>query len=179
MFSAASMSRPLRPVPPLGIMAAVFAAGLAIGVAVGSGYLTVPESNPQARRESPATSASAIQPGQRAEVLRVYDGDTFEARVHPWPGMEITTRVRLRGMDAPEMHARCGEERTKAIAARNALARLLAQGDVVIAQVAPDKYEGRVVADVATRSTTNVSAALISAGLARRYDGGRRESWCR
>jgi hypothetical protein len=31
-----------------------------------------------------------------AEVLRVIDGDTFEARVRIWSGFEINTRVRLR-----------------------------------------------------------------------------------
>jgi len=29
-----------------------------------------------------------------AEVLRVIDGDTFEARVHLWPGLDITTKIR-------------------------------------------------------------------------------------
>jgi hypothetical protein len=42
----------------------------------------------------------------RADVLRVIDGDTFEARVRIWSGFEITTRVRLRAIDAPELHAR-------------------------------------------------------------------------
>jgi endonuclease YncB( thermonuclease family) len=36
-----------------------------------------------------------------AEVLRVLDGDTFEARVRLWPGLDVTTKVRLRGVDAP------------------------------------------------------------------------------
>ncbi|HAP10121.1 MAG TPA: nuclease, partial [Afipia sp.] len=44
------------------------------------------------------------------EVVRVVDGDTFEARVHLWPGLEMTTRVRLRGIDAPEMKGACAEE---------------------------------------------------------------------
>src|SRR5215208_1700589 len=56
-----------------------------------------------------------------AEVLRVLDGDTFEARVHLWPALDITTKVRLRGIDAPEMKARCREERNLAEAARDAL----------------------------------------------------------
>ena len=45
-----------------------------------------------------------------AEALRVLDGDTFEARVRVWPGFDVTTRVRLRGIDAPEMRARCRED---------------------------------------------------------------------
>ena len=113
-----------------------------------------------------------------AEVLRVLDGDTFEARVRLWPGLEITTKIRLRGIDAPELNARCDEERTKAVAARDALQAILDQGDVGISAVTLDKYGGRVVADASTRATPNVSAALLGSGLARSYAGGRRESWC-
>jgi endonuclease YncB( thermonuclease family) len=113
-----------------------------------------------------------------AEVLRVVDGDTFEARVHLWPGLDITTRVRLRGVDAPELKARCGEERAKAEAARDALRAILDQGEVGISRVTLDKYGGRVVADASTGGTPDVSAALLGTGLARRYAGGHRDGWC-
>jgi endonuclease YncB( thermonuclease family) len=66
--------------------------------------------------------------GYSAEVVRAIDGDTFEARVAVWPGIEIKTRVRLRGIDAPELHARCGDEWTRPQAARLALEKILAQG---------------------------------------------------
>jgi endonuclease YncB( thermonuclease family) len=110
--------------------------------------------------------------------LRILDGDTFEARVHVWPGVDITTKVRLRGIDAPELKARCPEERIKAEAARDALAALLAQGGVEISRVGLDKFGGRVDADASTKSTPDISAALLRAGVARNYSGGRRETWC-
>ncbi len=106
------------------------------------------------------------------------DGDTFEAKVHLWPGLDVTTRVRLRGIDAPELKARCAEERSKAEAARNALKAMLDQGEVGVMRVTLDKYGGRVVADASTHATPNVSTALLNAGLARPYSGGRRQSWC-
>jgi endonuclease YncB( thermonuclease family) len=112
------------------------------------------------------------------EVLRVIDGDTFEARVHVWPGTDISTRVRLRDIDAPEFKARCMEERNKAEAARDRLRALLDEGDVVITHVGLDKYGGRVLASVSTRRTPDVSSALLQAGLVRSYDGGRRDGWC-
>src|SRR5271167_2208852 len=112
-----------------------------------------------------------------AEVLRVIDGDTFEARVHVWPGLDITTKIRLRGIDAPELRARCPVERTMAEAARDALAAMLAEGIVGISGVTLDKYGGRVVADAGTRSIANVSAELLAKGYARRYAGGRRRGW--
>ena len=112
------------------------------------------------------------------EVLRTIDGDTFDARVALWPGLELNTRIRLRGIDAPELHAACADEMRKAEAASRALRTLLAEGEVAIFNIGPDKYGGRVVADAATRRTPNVSAALVASGHARVYLSGRRQSWC-
>ncbi len=106
------------------------------------------------------------------------DGDTFDARVRVWPGMDITTRVRLRDIDAAEFKARCDEERRLAQDAYDALSAMLADGGVTIGRVSFDKYGGRVLADAATRRTADVAAALLDAGLVRRYSGGRRAGWC-
>ena len=119
-----------------------------------------------------------VQLAYPAEVIRVIDGDTFEARVHVWPGLDVSTKVRLRNIDAPELHARCAEELAKAQAARAALETMLAAGGVTVSRVGIDKYGGRFDAVVATRDTPDVSTALLNGGWARSYDGGRRGSWC-
>ena len=111
-------------------------------------------------------------------MLRTIDGDTFEAKVHLWPGLDMVTRVRLRGIDAPELKAACAEEYRMARSASDALRALLAEGEVTIFNIGPDKYNGRVVADAATRQTPNVSEVLLAAGHARRYGGGHRSGWC-
>jgi len=112
------------------------------------------------------------------DVLHGIDGDTFAARVHLWSGMDLDTRIRLRGIDAPELKGQCAQEIRLAEASSDALRRLLGEGAVTIYNIGPDKYPGRVVADVATRRTPNVSAALLAGGFARSYLGGRREGWC-
>lgn len=112
------------------------------------------------------------------DVIRTIDGDTFEARVHLWPQFDLTTRIRLRGIDAPELKAQCAQELRLAEAASDALRGLLGDSEVTIYNIGPDKYPGRVVADVATRRTPNVSAALLSGGYARSYGGGHRNGWC-
>jgi endonuclease YncB( thermonuclease family) len=155
----------------------------ALGVAAGSALTTVGQQTsatallPAAPVEALRTQ-SAIRAVHPADVLRVLDGDTFEARVHVWPGLDVTTKVRLRGIDAPELKAKCSEERAKAEAARNALSTILAQGEVGISQVGLDKFGGRVDAVASTKTTPDVSTALLQAGLARSYDGGRRAGWC-
>jgi endonuclease YncB( thermonuclease family) len=112
------------------------------------------------------------------DVIRTIDGDTFLARVHFADGGAVVTRVRLRGIDAPELKASCQDEFTRAEAATDALHDLLGQGGVTIFNIGPDKYQGRIVADVATKRTANVSAALLAGGYARSYNGGHREGWC-
>ena len=154
------------------IAAAIFAAGLVVGATVISGRAFAPA------QVGPMPGEPALRAGYPAIVLYVNDGDTFEARVRVWPGTDVTTKVRLRTVDAPEMQYRCEEERVKGHLAREALAALLRQGSVTISNVQQDKYGGRVDADVATAGTPNVADALLARGLARPYDGGRRDGWC-
>jgi endonuclease YncB( thermonuclease family) len=135
---------------------------------------------PSAGSDSETIWKRAGNPNVRhpVDVIRTIDGDTFEARVQLWPGLKITTRVRLRGIDAPELKASCPRELQMAEAASDALRGLLDEGEVTIYNIGPDKYNGRVDADVATRRTENVSAALLAAGHARPYNGGHRSGWC-
>ncbi len=134
----------------------------------------------QAARDAETIWKSAGNPGVRhpVDIIRTIDGDTFEARVHLSPGLDLTTRIRLRGVDAPELKAACAEELELAEAAGAALRGLLGEGGVTIYNIGPDKYHGRVVADAATRRTDNVAAALLAAGHARGYVRGRRSAWC-
>jgi endonuclease YncB( thermonuclease family) len=116
-------------------------------------------------------------------VVSVLDGDTLEVRVHIWLGQNIRTRVRLAGIDAPELKGKCARERDLAQRAR---AYILAQLDSAAAGPAPvqlrevryGKYAGRVLARVETLDGTDLGQGLVTAGLARPYDGRRRESWC-
>jgi endonuclease YncB( thermonuclease family) len=165
----------------------VFVLGLAAGSLLPLGHmksrLGLPSKTAeelQRERDSEVIWRRAGKPDVRhaVEVLRAVDGDTFDARVTLWPGLDLNTRVRLRGIDAPELHASCDTEFKKADAATKALRVLLAEGGVAIFNIGPDKYSGRVVADVATRRTPNVSAALVASGHVRVYLGGRRQGWC-
>ncbi len=164
------------------LAAATFAIGLGAGATIGP--VTASRNGGETSGPAPAiTSAPSSEANMprmvhSAEVVRVIDGDTFEARVHLWPGLEMTTRVRLRGIDAPELKAACPQELQMAEAAGAALRGLLGEGNVTISNIGPDKYNGRVVADAATRRTPDVSAALLAGGFARRYGGGRRGGWC-
>ncbi|MEI9885448.1 MAG: thermonuclease family protein [Rhizomicrobium sp.] len=112
-----------------------------------------------------------------AHVDRVIDGDTFEATAAIWLGQTVAVRVRIAGIDAPELRARCEAERARAEAARAYLGRRLAGGEVRLSALRHDKHGGRVDAHVVD-AQGDIAAHMIRAGLARPYDGGRRDGWC-
>ena len=111
-----------------------------------------------------------------ALVLSVTDGDTFRARIPVWDNVEVITAVRIRGIDTPEIKGKCPAEKAAALAAKARLTELL-NGPVQLSHVDPDKYAGRVDADV-TVNGQSVAAVLIAEGLARPYTGGARQGWC-
>lgn len=113
-----------------------------------------------------------------ADVEEVVDGDTLKVRARVWIGQEILVAVRLRGIDAPEMRARCDTEREMAEAARDGLSRLIGGEAVILTSVDGGKYFGRVVADIATAQGQDAASELLRKGLVRPYAGGRREGWC-
>lgn len=171
----------------LAVAAGIFALGFASGAIVKPGRLqraesvdTVSAISREAAQPVPVANPPRLNPplAYPAEVIRVIDGDTFEARVRVWPGLGVSTKVRLRNIDAPELHARCADELAKAQASRAALETMLAAGGVTVSRVGIDKYGGRIDALVATRDTADLSAALLRGGWARSYDGGHRGSWC-
>ena len=139
----------------------------------------IPHADGDRTRDAEIVLQQSGHPDSRepVDVIRTIDGDTFLARLRQRDGHDLVVRVRLRGIDAPEMKASCQEELDKAEAAARALRDLLGQGGVVITHLGSDKY-GRVLADVATKRTANVSAALLAGGYARSYNGGHRDGWC-
>lgn len=165
-----------------GLLPWMFVVGMVLVVVLtfrhGTSWL-VPVTDGERARDAEIVLQQAGHPDVRepVDVIRTIDGDTFLARIRQRDGRDLVVRVRLRGIDAPELKASCQEELDKAEAAARTLRDLLGQGGVIITNLGPDKY-GRVLADVATRRTANVSAALLAGGFARSYNGGHRDGWC-
>jgi micrococcal nuclease len=127
----------------------------------------------------PAPAAESLAGPLPATVVRVVDGDTLDVKVRIWLGQDLETRIRLDGIDAPELHGRCDAERRLADAARALLAREAASGAAVrLRDVRNGKFAGRVLARVETAAGQDLGQALLNAGLARPYGGGRRSPWC-
>ncbi len=113
-----------------------------------------------------------------ARVIRIGDGDTLVVGARIWVGQEIVIRARISGIDAPELRARCPRERALARKARDFVVNLVGRGPVWLVNIRNGKYAGRVLAGVRTADGTDLGRALLKAGLARPYGGGKRRRWC-
>ncbi len=131
-----------------------------------------------------ALTVAAAVAGERlagpvpALVTAVIDGDTLEVQARIWLGQQVTIRVRLAGIDAPETRSDCARERALAARAERLLKARLRRPEVQLYDVSYGKYAGRILARVETADGEDLGRALLAAGLARAYDGGRRAPWC-
>jgi endonuclease YncB( thermonuclease family) len=115
------------------------------------------------------------------EITRVIDGDTVEIAVDFLPDpLPPKLSIRVMGIDTPEKapRAQCDAEAALAKKAsaftKNAVASAL---EVDIKILKWDKYGGRVLGDVYL-DHQSLAGSLVSAGLARHYEGDAKLSWC-
>lgn len=113
-----------------------------------------------------------------AWVLRVIDGDTIAVRARIWIGQSVETRVRIAGVDTPELRGDCALEIELAMAARDLVVEAIGNAPVTLRDVRYDKFGGRVLARVERDTGEDMATLLITAGLGRPYDGGKRAPWC-
>ncbi|HET8727710.1 MAG TPA: thermonuclease family protein [Alphaproteobacteria bacterium] len=119
----------------------------------------------------PAEARQVLNGPVVAEVLEVIDGDTLAVRAHVWLGQTVETRVRLTGIDTPELRGGCDAEKALAERARRTLAALIGGRPVRLRDIEYDKYGGRVLARVETADGIDPQKPLVAAGLATPYEG--------
>lgn len=124
---------------------------------------------------SAVTARDAIDGPVSAEILRVIDGDTLLVQAMPWPQQTMEVYVRIRGIDAPELHSKCHEVRQAGLEARHALEEMAAHSPRIrLTNISGDKYFGRILATVTLADGRDVAGNLLSDGFAREYGGGRK-----
>lgn len=120
----------------------------------------------------------------QAEVQQVIDGDTIVARVAIWPGLMAEYSIRVRGIDAPEIHRPdCEAELEWGLQAKRQVERLYPVGSAIrLRDVQFDVWSGRVVADVQRfRSDRwlNLSSELLQRELAVEWEPSQAAvPWC-
>ena len=104
----------------------------------------------------------------QAKVFYVVDGDTI---VVSWADQaqcaSFPTRIRLAGLDAPELYPK---SQPGGMAAKQALEQLTASQPLTVCPTHswPDKY-GRMIARVGTSLTADLSLEMIRTGFATEY----------
>ena len=106
-----------------------------------------------------------------------YDGDTITVTI---PGLPRVfgerLRVRLKGIDTPEINGKCEKEKEMAVTARDVVTEILSHASQIrLRNVSRGKYF-RLVA-VVEADGLNVNQYLLDLGLARPFKK-HRNKWC-
>ena len=109
-----------------------------------------------------------------AKIIAVVDGDTVKAEIDLGFGITRKDTLRLKGINAPELHA---ADKAHGIQAKSFL-RALVEGKTVTIRTHKDASEkyGRLLAEI-FQGDDSVSAnqKMVAAGHAKPYDGGKRD----
>jgi micrococcal nuclease len=116
---------------------------------------------------------------QGAVYIRNYDGDTITFNLpslHPIIGEKIS--IRVNGIDTPEIRGKCEKEKYAAKQAQQMVADILKDAEqIILKNMERGKYF-RIAADVIADGE-NLGDILVEAGMAVRYDGGKKiYKWC-
>mgnify|MGYP001171949925 FL=1 len=113
-----------------------------------------------------------------SRIIKVIDGDTFRADINELPdiiGKNI--RIRILGINAPEINGKCTFEKELAIKARDFVQILLDNADLVVLKNLNRGNFFRLLAEVIVDGK-NLGELLVANDLAVRYQGKKKSSWC-
>jgi endonuclease YncB( thermonuclease family) len=102
----------------------------------------------------------------KGKLLRIIDADTIEAAIFLGFNISIKKKIRLIGVNAPEIRTKDLKTKEKGLAAKAFLESLLTSKDLIIKSKGFDKY-GRCLAEVIV-DEVNLGEKLISEGYAQR-----------
>jgi|TARA_R110002051_G_C8376224_1_gene444375 micrococcal nuclease len=114
------------------------------------------------------------------EVVKIVDGDTFDAIIDLGFNVSIKKRIRMHGIDTPECRTRDLKIKAKGLKAKERLRELLSDHEdekVFIESFGNGKY-GRLIARVLVgardMAKKDIATLLIMEGHGLKYDGGKR-----
>ena len=113
-----------------------------------------------------------------SKVISVYDGDTLRVNIDSFPdivGKNI--RIRIKGIDAPEIKGKCQKEIDLAVMARDYLRNAINKSNQIeLRNIERGKYF-RIVGELYIDGQ-NISNNLIEKKLAYYYNVGRKKDYC-
>jgi len=113
----------------------------------------------------------------KATIIDIYDADTMTLEIDLGFNIKITEKVRLYGIDTPELRTKNKQEKKLGYEARDYLRNLLLDKDVTIQTIKDKKGKfGRYLV-VVYYEDDNINNHLIDLGYAKEYFGGTKEKW--
>ena len=108
-----------------------------------------------------------------------YDGDTCYAILENVPEKLKFVRIRIRGIDTPEIKGKCDNEKALAIEAKNFINKLISEShSIKLRNLEWGKYGGRIVADLYV-DNTDYLVYLKGKPFYILYSGGKKtKNWC-
>lgn len=110
-----------------------------------------------------------------ANIIDVYDGDSVTAIINLGFNISITMKLRLNGIDTPEIRTRNEREKAFGFLARSYLRDLILGKDVIVNTNKAGKY-GRYLADIYLDGEL-INTKMIEKGFAKLYFGGKKKTW--
>tara|TARA_B110000902_G_C14248045_1_gene565032 strand:- start:244 stop:654 length:411 start_codon:yes stop_codon:yes gene_type:complete len=108
----------------------------------------------------------------KAKVVKVYDGDTIWVAFN-YKGKYVRIKIRLYGIDTPELRSKHNLEKEKAIDAREYLKRMIFNKIITLECGKFDKY-GRLLGKI-YYNNIYVNQKMIEMGLGIAYNGGTKK----
>ncbi len=108
-------------------------------------------------------------------VEEVIDGDTFHVTFMLY-GNPMTIKLRLAGVDAPELHSKDKDEIVAGKLVGSYVTKLIEKKYVTCHFKKWDKYGGRVVGTLVYKDR-DLSCHLIEMGYVKAYEGAKKSDW--
>ena len=112
-----------------------------------------------------------------AEVIRVVDGDTIDAKISLGFDVYVKKRIRFQGFNAPESRTRNLEQKKRGLAAKERVKEILKENKnkFLLKSHGVGKY-GRCLGEifVETLGDDSLQKTLINEGHGVEYNGGKR-----
>jgi hypothetical protein len=99
--------------------------------------------------------------GQAVKVVKVIDGDTIWAS---WINDDVAVRykLRIRGIDTPELRSKNEYEKELAKKAKNVLQDAVMNKIIIVSDISMDKYGGRVLCDFSLEGIPSISEYMLT-----------------
>ena len=109
------------------------------------------------------------------KIVKYIDGDTIDVIIDLGFKTFVKKRIRLYGINTPEVRTRDLDEKKKGIAARERLRVLCEESSepLVIISHGVGKY-GRVLGEIKQQPNVNINRMLVAEGHAKEYYGGKK-----